>query len=75
MKLPNISAQTERPTKAKRHVEDAHAAAEKQAVVRLNVELPEALHQAIKMKALQEKRTIKEVVLTLLAEYSNQNIK
>jgi putative ubiquitin-RnfH superfamily antitoxin RatB of RatAB toxin-antitoxin module len=70
MKTPRVSSPTERPTKTRLHVEDAHAAVEKQALVRLNVELPEALHRAVKMRALQENRTIRDVVLTLLTNYS-----
>jgi len=68
MKLPTISAQG-RPTKAK-HVEAAHAAIEKGPAVRLNVEIPGALHRAVKIKAAQEGKTIKEVVLSFLGEYS-----
>lgn len=67
--IPSIASKSERPPKAK-HVQEAHAAAEKETAVRLNVELPAALHKAVKRKALEEGRTIKEVVLTFLADYS-----
>ena len=70
MKLPAINATTERPTRAKEHVVAAHAAVEGTDKVRLNVELPEALHRAVKMRAAQEGKSIKEIVLTFLAEYS-----
>jgi hypothetical protein len=69
MKTPSIATQAERPTKSK-HVEEAHAAVEKEPAVRLNVELPVALHKAVKMRAIQEGRTIKEVVLSFLSDYS-----
>jgi predicted HicB family RNase H-like nuclease len=71
MKLPTINAKTERPTRARPHVEEAHAAVEGDPPVRLNVEMPAALHRAVKMKAAQEGKSIKEVVLTLLARYSS----
>lgn len=70
MKLPQISASTERPTRAKQHVVAAHAAVEGTDTVRLNVEIPGAMHRALKMRAAQEGKTIKDVVLTFLAEYS-----
>ena len=52
------------------HVVAAHAAVEGTDTVRLNVELPGALHRAVKMRAAQEGKSIKEIVLTFLAEYS-----
>ena len=70
MKLPTINATTERPTRAKEHVVAAHAAVEGTDTVRLNVELPGALHRAVKIRAAQEGKSIKEIVLTFLAEYS-----
>lgn len=70
MKLPQINAATERPTRAKQHVVAAHAAVEGVDTVRLNVEIPGAMHRALKMRAAQEGKTIKEVVLAFLAEYS-----
>ena len=70
MKLPTISAKTERPTRARQHVEAAHAAVEEESPVRLNVELPAAIHRAVKIRAAQEGKTIKEVVLAFLSDYS-----
>ncbi len=69
MKTPSIATQSARPPKSK-HVQEAHAAVEKEPAVRLNVELPAGLHKAVKRRALEEGRTIKEVVLTFLADYS-----
>lgn len=72
MKLPDMSAKAaERPTRVRPHVEEAHAAVEGEASVRLNVEMPATLHRAVKIRAAQEGKTIKEVVLTLLAGYAN----
>lgn len=70
MKIPTISTKTERPTRARPHVVEAHAAVEGKDTARLNVELPAALHRAVKMRAAQEGKTIKEVVLALLADYA-----
>lgn len=69
--LPTMGANTERPTtKVMPHVKAAHDAVEGIGTVRLNVELPVTLHRAFKMKALQEGRTIKEVVITFITDYS-----
>lgn len=69
--LPTMTRKTESTTRTKQHVIEANAAVEGRETVRLNVELPIELHRAIKMKALQEHRTIKEVVLSLLTDYSH----
>lgn len=70
MKLPTISAKSERPAKQRPHVVEAHAAVEVGALVRLNVEIPESLHRQVKVKAAQDGKTIKQVVLALLAGYA-----
>jgi hypothetical protein len=72
MKLPTLSQQPDRPKKTAPapHVAAAHAAVEKGAKVRLNVDLPEELHRRVKAKAAGEGRTIREVVLEFLATYS-----
>ncbi len=68
--IPTIGANAARPTNNAPHVAKAIAALEGTEEVRLNVSLPGALHRAVKMKAAQEGKTIKEVVLTFLADYS-----
>ncbi len=68
--IPAIGTNATRPTNNAPHVNKAIAALEGTEEVRLNVSLPGALHRAVKMRALEEGRTIKEVVLTYLAEYS-----
>ena len=68
--IPTIGANAARPTNNAPHVSKAIAALEGTEEVRLNVSLPGALHRAVKMKAAQEGKTIKEVVLTFLADYS-----
>lgn len=70
MKLPTLAgSQAARPTKA-RHVEAAHSAIEKENEVRLNVAVPESLHRAVKTRAAHEGKSIKQVVLAFLEEYS-----
>lgn len=72
MKLPTLAGvQASRPTKAK-HVEAAHLAIEKESEIRLNVAIPESLHRAVKTKTSQEGKTIKQVVLAFLEEYSKK---
>lgn len=72
MKLPTFAdGQTARPNKAK-HVEAAHSAIEKEPEVRLNVAIPESLHRAVKTKAAQQGKSIKEVVLAFLNDYSER---
>ncbi len=67
--IPAMSANTARPNSAP-HVNKAIAVMQGVEEVRLNVSLPSVLHRAVKIRALQEGRTIKEVVLTFLADYS-----
>jgi hypothetical protein len=68
--IPTIGTNAARPTNNAPHVIKAIAALEGTEEVRLNVSLPSTLHRAVKMRALEEGRTIKEVVLTYLADYS-----
>lgn len=70
--IPTMGTNAARPSKNDApHLVKAIAALNPDEVeVRLNVSIPGALHRAVKMRALQEGRTIKEVVLTFLADYS-----
>ncbi len=68
--IPTIGTNAARPSNNAPHVTKAIAALEGTEEVRLNVSLPGALHRAVKMRALEEGRTIKEVVLTFLTDYS-----
>lgn len=68
--IPTMGTNAARPTNNAPHVIKAIAALEGAEEVRLNVSIPGALHRAVKMRAAQEGKTIKDVVLTFLADYS-----
>ena len=68
MKQPETNL-TDVAAKPSKHVARAAAAVEKPAMRRLNVEVSEDQHAALKSKAAGQKKTIKEVVEQLIADY------
>ena len=70
MKKASLANAT-RPTNIAPHVIKAHADAEKMSAdkARINVEVDGELHRRLKMKALQEGKTIKEIVIALVKAY------
>lgn len=72
MKTPNIADAVKTSTLAPvpKHVTAAHAAIEPASKqVRLNVEITPDLHARIKMQALQEKKTVKNLVIEILENH------
>ncbi len=68
--IPTMGTNAARPSNNAPHLIKAIESMDGTSTVRLNVEVPVALHRAVKMRALEEGRTIKEVVLSFLADYS-----
>lgn len=54
------------------HVSAAHQAVEALETVRLNFDVPKELHVAVKMKAVADGKTMKEVMLAFLRDYTRQ---
>lgn len=73
MKTPSISDAVKSSTAVApvpKHVSAAHAAIEPTSKqVRLNVEVTQDLHARIKMQALQEKKTVKNLVIEILENH------
>lgn len=68
MKTPN-SSMKDMPLKPSQHVNKAIQSINKPPMRRLNVEVSEDQHAALKSRAASERKTIKQVIERLIAEY------
>jgi hypothetical protein len=69
MKRPSL-AQAVLPAAAPApHVLAAHAAVNGEQVVRLSINIPADLHKAVKLRATEDGRSLRDVVLELLSQY------
>lgn len=75
MKTPSIkqlAAATAVAAPVSAHVTAAHQAVEPVETVRLNFDVPKDLHIAVKTKAVASGKTMKEIMIEFLREYTNQ---
>lgn len=69
MKTPSIKSALAPTDIAPKHILEAISAIDPGRAVRLNVEIPFELHNAVKIRAIRDGKSLKEAVIDILNDY------